>query len=305
MIRAISILLSALLVVLAAPLPLCAQSPSDWQPAIEAFDQAWKAHDAQSPDAPAKLAAAADKFQSLLNLPLSDHDRARVLYNLGAIDQLRSAPLRGLLHFRTADLLFPALPGLDERLYTAQLSTSSEPQTADAYRPPSGLALVTDLFYSAPRTWLLWTALAAWSTLWIALGLLLLRRLMVPVAVLAALSAFVWLAAAAWFTAIELRLRSAENVVMVITEAAPKDQPDALVGSTVGSLSKPGTELFALERRLGSDGSPWLRVSRESTGDESSWIPANSCRNILPPDTLFRFDLPRSILRRGPTAQTS
>jgi hypothetical protein len=232
------------------------------------------------------LAKAAAGFEAMLSQPLSQNDRARVLYNVGVARQLGGDVGPAVLAFRRADLLMPALPGLAEHLASARATARGEP-------PPSPHelrkhevdfeALAREWTLSIPRVWLWRSALGAYVVFW---SLLLVRPL-VPFSLTLAV-AFLGLVPATILAADLERDRHARSEAVVMTESVTRLQPDDLVGqpSPAGTL-KPGTEVRILEQRTGGNGQTWLRVrplgSPEAEEESAAWIPGPNVERVIAP----------------------
>jgi hypothetical protein len=239
------------------------------------------------------LAKAAAGFEAMLSQPLSQNDRARVLYNVGVARQLGGDVGPAVVAFRRADLLMPALSGLAEHLASARATARGEP-------PPSPHelrkhevdfeALAREWTLSIPRVWLWRSALGAYVVFW---SLLLVRPLVRstswrPPFSLTLAVAFLGLVPATILAADLERDRHARSEAVVMTESVTRLQPDDLVGqpSPAGTL-KPGAEVRILEQRTGGNGQTWLRVrplgSPEAEEESAAWIPGPNVERVIAP----------------------
>jgi hypothetical protein len=237
--------------------------------------------------AKASLAKAAAGYERMLALPLSQQDRARVLYNLGVARQLGGDLGPAVLALRRAELLMPALPGLAEHLVSAQAAARGEPAPDVRGRDVDAGALARAWALSIPRHWLWRAALGSLVVFW---SILLVRTLVStaawrPSISLAIAAALVGVLAGGLLAEQLRRDRIAERRAVVIADVVARSQPDDLIGqpSAAGAL-KPGSEITILEERTGGNGQTWFRVrppgAVESPEETSAWIPSPTAERI-------------------------
>jgi hypothetical protein len=284
----VAFVLAALAALLCARAGL-AQSPGPAADPTTQFDRAAELLTKDPFAAKSLFAKAATGFETRLAATHSQSDRARVLYNLGVTRQLGSDTARAVLAFRRADLLMPAIPGLDEHLAAARAAAKGEPAPELRGRDANAASLAREWSLSIPQVWLWRSALAAYGIFW---ALVLVRTLAryaswrPPVSLMLAVAIAGLLPAA--LLAVDLRREhEARSQAVVLTEIATRLQPDDLVGqpSPAGTL-KPGMEVAILEERTGGNGQPWLRVrslgAPEVLEESAAWIPAPAAERIVP-----------------------
>ncbi len=239
---------------------------------VAAFDRGVQLLEKDPFAAKARFEDAAAGFERLLSGPLSQADRAHVLYNLGASRQLAGDHGRAVLALRRAELLAPATAGLRERLAAARATARGDvvPPTAPGLGAGTkgeaefdAWGFARDWALSVPRLWLWWCAIAGWVLLWT----LVLLRAALPEWMarpgMGVLTACLMVAAApaGMLVVHELRERAAEQQVVVMKDLAARTEPDDLTGglAPTGTL-KAGAEMRVMERRVGGNGEEWLRV---------------------------------------------
>jgi hypothetical protein len=249
--------------------------------------------------AEAKFEAAATEFERDLATPMSQWDRARGWYNVGASRQLAGDVAGAVIALRRAELLAPVTAGLSERLAAARSAARGDlaaPSVLGATTPAKGEVdfdawmFARDWAFSVPRAWLLWSTIAMWCVLWVAvLGRIVMRwsplRPGLIVVIVCALGAA---APAGMLVVHELRQRAAELEVVVMSDLAARTEPDDLTGGLAPSGAlKAGMELRVVERRVGGNGEEWVRVrpANESTEPAEQepvplWVPLARVRPV-------------------------
>lgn len=292
--RTVSVGLFAGLVLLATGTPAGAQPrASEASPdPIAAFDRGVELLPKDPFAARERFQVAADGFERQLNSPLSQWERARLWYNIGAARQLADDNGPAVLALRRAELLAPATAGLRERLAAARRAArgdASPPGGADA--PFDAWSFARDWALTVPRAWLWRTAIAGWLTAW---ALVLLRMVVGagPIRPSRSLVAACFLATAApagMLSVHEALERKAFGQAVVMTDSTARTEPDDLTGGLAPSGAlKAGTEMSVVERRVGGNGEPWVRVRATPVATEQAqaplWLPESAVEVVSEPE---------------------
>jgi hypothetical protein len=281
----------ALLLALAAPAPAqSTASPTDpaaaWADATAALVSITDPH---RPAPPAKARAIALKLERLAALPaLTDHDRARVLVSAARAHEAAGDAGHTRLALRRAQHLYPALPGLADRLTAAPASHAGAPPPVPTEKTPGDSSLADHaaaLALSIPRrpVWLatITAWLLGWSLAALPLALPRLRgRGLAPLAITALATAV----AGGSLLATHLWRDRANTDAVVLEPVTPRAGPDTLTFPTAAAELPPGAEVRVLETRPGSDDRPWARV-QPLTGvgaGSAVWVPASTIEPVIP-----------------------
>jgi hypothetical protein len=253
------------------------------------FDRAVESLSKNPVAAKPQFSRAAAAYERLLDAPLSQADRARVLYNAGAAHQLAGDFGRAVLDFRRAELLAPITPGLRERLAAARSAVAGEPLASSTPQDPSTWQDLRDFISSVPRVVSWRFAAAAFIAFW---AFIFLRIIVPPISVWRPYPLLLWIAGLGVLLLIPVLAMlwnqdaQAAAEIVVLAETVGRDQPDDLTGrpSSVAPF-KPGIELLALDHRIGGNGQTWVRVrprsATASVDDPTLWIPAAAAASVL------------------------
>jgi hypothetical protein len=250
-------------------------------------------------------------FDDLLaHAPLSDRDRARILYNRGLAQLALHDPAAAIYDLRRADALAPGSQATARELHSARarLAEMNNPTSAATAALPAAGPAEPIRENPAALAWnalrridpqLRWTVgLGAFALAWVFLTPVLFiatRPARRPLAGLAGASMLVGITSLATLYT-EHRLTPARPEVVVLGESlTPLQGPDRVAYGPAnfdGRTTIPrGTELTVIETRSlaeNPNATAWLRVQGQAapTDGPSVWIPASDVGWIRPTDSI-------------------